>query len=329
MVNFCSTPTGSIMLVPCTVVSLCCGYKGGEFREMGRECGKLASETAELAVSARSKGERAISDSNDVGGTLTSFGKVNADTFVKIKGLINDDKAQEMASLAGDMEELADGITEKADAMMEAVQRGIDSLPDPIKDEITEKYAAEDNDDDDEEMASARELLDVDSDLQEVETSSRSVGSMNIFTAAVQGQEAFGVVTEKENVCMAMFDKIRGLTEKLIRLCRALAVGTCCEQLRAAAAGAKELFQCLRLSKLIKLLAQAAKKLIQAIARFVKLSWEKFRGFLAEFDAAKRLGRFLEKVNPMNTAVGQAASGVIGGLFGGSNRAENDHRSNA
>lgn len=305
-------------LLPCLTASLCGGGEFGDiekFRDAGQECRSLAQETVELSDAARNKGATAVTCSRDLQETLESFGDdVGPNSFVHIQKLVQDDKAKQTLDVVGQMDGLAQECAGKASAMIDALNRSIESLPDIVKEELKEEEKSRSLGDDETEVT---ELIDVDRDVEDLETCTRSARSMNIFSASTKGRDTFDAVTEKEIKCQTIFGKIKELAAAVYRIASSLAGGNCCEQLKAMAMGAKEIFQCIRLSKLIQQAAAAVRKLIRAIIHFIKLSWGKFKDFIGEFDAAKKIGRFVSNLNPLKTRVGQAASGVVGGLLGG------------
>ena len=306
------------MLFPCLAAQLCCTDGAIEgLQTAGRECSETAVNTRALAADAYRKGETAVKYSVEVKETLASFGggsNIGPDTFHNVIKLVQDDKAKQTLDLATEMDDMAATIMKQAIDMTAQMQRGIDSLPEAVRDELQQEeedavktrggiggdgnYVNKDADDDD--MTALTELLEVDSDIDEVERSSRNVGDIDIFTAAVKGRDAYESVAKKEVHCQQIFGKMQKVCDSVVRIAQALAGGDCLGQTMALAAGAPGMFKCIRLTTLLQKAAEAARKLIQAVIKFVRQTWNAFKNFAGEFEAAKRLGRFVNRINPFN-----------------------------
>jgi len=306
------------MTLLCLSVTLCCDSGSLEgLRLASAECATAAAECRDVADDAASKGRDAVRHSNDVRNALSSLKKVDLSTLGTIHELVRDKKVRQVADIVGEMDDIAGTAADKASRMTESIRSAIESLPDYLKEELAAEEkdeaaasaasrsassgAATENDDDDDEVAVARLLESIDAEVDDVEVSARSMERVDIFSAAVEGVRDFDTVSSKETTCATIFERIKSMSASILRLMSAFAgSGGCCEQAHAINAGLADLFKCARLSELIRSAAEAARKLLCAIGSFFKRSWTSFQNFVEQFEAAKRLGKFINGINPMN-----------------------------
>jgi hypothetical protein len=342
------------MMFPCLAAALCLEGDMSALKKSGLDCHEIAVKSNEVSTTARDKADVAIANTNDIKNLLASFGtRIDLNTFRKIQDLVQQKKARETIQICTEMDDLALQLASQAGEMMTCLQTGIDNgLPQSIRDELQEEdnqqeqtrttgsraagaAAAGDGNDDNDDDADAdatalTALLNVDTDLDDMATNTRGIEKVNIFTAAQNGTNFYRGVEEKEMTCRDIFEKISSVGTSIARIAKAFSASagaSCCEQLQAIGAGVKELFKCLRLAKLVQAAAAAVGRLIQAISQFLTSSWQNFQGFLAEFDAAKRMGRLFQNVNPVkilndkipNGSIVADATAAIGqSLFGNS-----------
>ena len=230
-------------------------------------------------------------------------------------------------ALADQMDDIATKCVQKSRHMTKALQRGVDSLPHPVQKELAKEDT---NRKDDYDVAGMKtEISRVDQDIVELDSCTRSLQKANLFTAASSGKAAFEGLESKQNLCGSLFTKIKLLSTSIMRMAQAFMGDSCCSQLWAFASEARNLFQCLRLSKLVTLAAKAARRLVTAIAQLFKTAWLKFKALLDEFEAAKkiknigsgrfnvkgRLGNFVNDLNPFGSKSGIVTTGIVKGLM--------------
>jgi hypothetical protein len=312
------------------LATLCCTADINGLTAASRECGASADEITQLSTTARSNGEAAVQYVQHVQQVLAGLRDVRGldpSTFAKFRSLVDDDgRAKKVLDGVGQMDDLALACVSKAKGISESLKRGVDALPAQLKDEVLESEnqgnsssgnqarslegggggIPEDADDDERALA---QLLDVDENVAEVETSTRGVADLNLFSVALKGRGVFEGLSSKNAVCAQIFERIQSVAATISRICAAFAGDNCCMQLRAVTAGAGDLVKCIRLSDLIQRAAEAAGKLIRAIVGFFRAVGEKFRGFLDEFDAAKKIGNFVSDHNPLK--LGQSLLGRV------------------
>lgn len=290
-----------------------------------REGSEQADSLSQQTSSARQQTKAALQRSQRIIDTLQSIQPtLNPSVLVKIKELLEmgKDEKEMILKLHG----TAQNAVNASQSLTASLQRGIDSLPQALREET---LPAETNDaaspstprnstTEDPDETVLRQLLDhLDDDLSETETLSRGVESIDIFTAASRGKDAYrSVLLQKQTVCLQLFDHIQSLASKIQQLSQSLLTGTCCDQFTALMSAADALLQCRQWSRVIQRATEAARRLLDAVVTFVQKAWDKFSGFLQEFDAAKKLGRFVSNIRPFQGKVGKAAMNVVGDLLG-------------
>ena len=188
--------------------------------------------------------------------------KISAETFATIKDLIDGDQMKASWKLATELDDLALECVDHSVKMMDAMEKGIDTLPDILEDRIDnkmEKAQKEGSRDGD------PELRDVAPDIEELERAVKEVEEVNLFTVMSSGQQAFRGLTEKGQVCFELFDTIKDFSESVAGVAGAIEnfkLGNMIGKIRDLV---KDIWRCLRLSDLIKSFAQAVGKLIKGI----------------------------------------------------------------
>ena len=170
---------------------------------------------------------------------------------------------------------------------------------------------------DDEEATNLMNLLGhADSDVEEVQTQSRSMEQVDIFTAGSTGRDAFSKVADKEPVAVQIFQEIKSVSDAIVEtLVISANDNSLCGQFLAMASGIDALFKALRLSKLIQRALDTVRKILAAFIDFINKSWFKFQNFFDQFDAGKKLERFTNGIK--NTfGKGGKLGGKIGKVFG-------------
>lgn len=252
------------------------------------ECRQLAEETAGICVHALMKGQAVLNNSKEIKDSLDSLPTRNAsaNTFVKITKLIENNKIKEAKDLVSEMDDMALMCADKSKAITIAMQKGVDSLPSPAKDHLQEEDRETDNEE---------ELLDLSQDIEDLETCTRDIKRMNLFSAARSGADGFRGLLEKEELCRTMFGKIKDFAVSIVRLTDAFMNQNCCVQIGAAITNAGDLMKCIRLGALMSKIAEAVRKLFQAIIRFMQTALERIFHLAEEFQAAKKIKNFVAK----------------------------------
>jgi len=326
-----------------TMVSLvCCNSDSAQtIVDLSCDIGGKAEQTAALCSTARETGATFVSTSRDIGGDLEQFGDakklLDPTVFVKLRDFVQKNQTRSAMEEIQGMGALAQQILEQAEKMDESLTKGLDSLPD----DLTEEYANEPDDTtagtssstpkqqsrslgvgdevDEEEL---EQLLNVDIDIAELENSATQTTrggpggeGLSLFSASTMGRSVFEGTAAKGERCQVLYDKMRELCGAVTNLTRVIVAENCCARWKAIASGLASLFRCRYLVALLRKVASAVLRLVKAIGELIQLVWDRVQGFLGEFDAAKKLGRFA-KNKIKNSKVGKMATGLMSALDG-------------
>jgi hypothetical protein len=271
---------------------------------------RLAEETIELCISTQNKGRSVLDFAQETQSSLRGLTSVKPAKFMTIMKLLDDDKRKELLGMVTGMDDLAIECSSKATAMQGAMQRGINSLPDVVKENNGEEV---DTDHEAEEDVSDY----FESDITDLEECTASLRTMNLLTATTKGTRAFESLVNKSGVCQTVFEKIKELCASVARLSQNFMMDGCCAQIQAGISSLKEMMRCLRLTNIIQALADAGRRMIEAFIDLIKVAWEKFGNFVEEFEAAKKLKTWVDGLNPLKSPGGKfvkEAAGLVSSL---------------
>jgi hypothetical protein len=291
-------------------------------------CQDLTDEVLLLCTDSQSRSRSLTENSRQYQSTMRSMDASLLDT---IQNLIGNQKSQETIQICRQVEESAKQITEKAHAMGEALQTTINNLPEHLKEAHEEEQQQQQSGPAtastaqqqqqqqrgvpdataggagaDAEHAELLQLMDkVDVDVAELDnTCSQSRGSgFNLFSAATVGSNIFEQVSNKGATTEQIFGQMQTVSQSLKALVQTLLLhtdaknATCCsycDQMKAIFQSIGALFQCQKFATLLARAAEAAMRLIQAIGKLIGSALEKVQGFVQEFFAAKKIGKFVQ-----------------------------------
>lgn len=284
------------MLLKCIYGSICGTLRGeadfDALAKSGVECQQLAEETVKTANKTKQRCDKVVTFCKDVKST---FEGMRSDPRVAVKLIGYRDEVQTTIAFAREMDDLALECAEKAKGMNTAIETGLRSLPRATR-EMIENEVGEERDI---ETKRDRELMDVDGATRELEICNRDIMDMNALTAAQRGNAAFdGLATNGDRI-LQMFDRIQELSASIVRISSSIIQQqSCCAQLFATAAQAKEMLRCVRMAAVISKMATAAQRLIGALIRPIQTAWDKFGVILDELNAAKKIKNFFGGMNP-------------------------------
>lgn len=311
------------------------------------QCRELSDTTATACSKAVQASGSLLSLSDDCTNQLRGFGDGSTRgmqdgpaVFSKIQRLTEGTQLGQSIDVCTEMNSLGQEILKEANEMNQSVTTAIDELPESLKEE--ERKADEEGDtvqgqrtraigdDTEEEQVVIRKddfdegqaeellkLMDVDEAVADLENScsqSRD-GALNLFSAASFGSKVFEQTNSKGLQCQELFGQMKQLCAALKASAQALIMNEsgCCTRVRAVVSGIASLFRCQRLAQLLGQVAKVCLRLVAAIKDLVSVAWKKIKGFMSEFDAAKKLGRFLSGVK--DSKVGKFASGLVSSLL--------------
>jgi len=257
-------------------------------KNAGGQVYKTSRETSTLCHTTISKANEVVAFGMELKDTLDGLsadGTLQADKFDIIKDLVDGDRIREATALAGELGDLALQCVDKSQDMMEAIELGMDSLPDFIEDRIDDKR----------EEAAEKGAKDSDPNLPDVEFHTRelkalvtNVEGVNLFTVMSSGKMAFDGLRAKGEVCQDMFSTVRKFSEDVSEVSDAIRNFT----LKGLDIGAmKEMvygaWRCLRLSSLIREFSEGVGKIIKWIVNLFKRASEKLGSIWGALARAK------------------------------------------
>lgn len=324
------------------MVSLVCCHSDAAqtIVDLSCEVGGKAEQTAALCSTARETGDTFVSTSRAIGSDLEHFGDakklLDPQFFVRLRDFVQKNQTGSAMDEVKGMSDLAEQILEQAEQMDESLTKGLDSLPDYL----TEEYHGSEEPDettsrgtpkqqsrslgvgDEVNEEELEELLNVDADIAELENSCNQTrggpggGGLSLFSASTMGRSVFEGTASKGERCQVLYAKMHELCGAVTNLVKAIVAENCCARMKAIAAGLASLFRCRHLVALLRRVASAVLRLVQAIGELIQLVWGRVQGFLGEFDAANKLGRFA-KNKIKNSKVGKMATGLVSGMLQG------------
>ena len=245
-------------------------------KRAGSQCHEAARETSTLCNSTVAKARDMVEFGLDIKSTLDDLGGreggIDASTFATIQDLMDGDKIKAAMKLAGEMDELALKCVDQSVKMIDAIEVGIDELPDILEKRVDKRM---DKAKEEGSREGDPELPNIDTDIEELERTIEAVRDVNLFTAMKSGRKAFDGLTSKGELCKDMFDTVRVFAEDVSAVSEAIKnfqLGNMIGKIRDLV---KDIWRCLRLSDLIRSFADAVGKLIKWFIRLFKTASEK------------------------------------------------------
>ena len=245
----------------------------------------LAKETTELCRSTETKSQQMMGFCDDLKETLTGFkGSVDADAFGTIQELLSGDKVTAAMSLARDMNDHASQCVDKSVEMVTIMETTMDKLPGPLQQAIDQAVKSKVGEDQQSgEDPAAAQLTTLDRDIEDVQECMTAIKELNLFTALEVGLKAFEQFSLKAKVSRDMFDSIRGFSENVSEITDAFQE---CDVMTIVNR-VKDLWKCLKLSSLMKKLAEGLGKLIQLVITLFEQTSSKVAGLWKALAFAK------------------------------------------
>ena len=219
---------------------------------------KAAKETMEICASTQSKRQQMIDFADEIIATLKKLPDGDSSILDTIKDLTDGDKVMAAKELASGLDVAAKDCVKKSIEMIDAMDDGIDALPQPLQDMIEK---VDDDDDDDDNKDDMNLIKDVEKDLQDVKTCITEMQSLNLVTGLKVGVQAFTQLADKAKRSRSLFDKVSDFASEIVQITKAYHD----MQVKDIVPKSKKLLRCLRLTDVIRQLAQAAGKLIEII----------------------------------------------------------------
>lgn len=231
------------------------GQALGQVKDIAHRTEKAARETREICESTATKRTQMIAFSDDIVKTLQQLPQGDASLLDTIKEMIDGDKVLAAKELASGLDVAAKSCVDKSIEMIDAMDDGVDSLPQMLQDMI-EKEDDDGGDDDDDIDTSI--LQDVEKDLDDVKTCITSIQSLHLMTGLKVGLQAFSQLAEKAKRSRSLFDKVSDFAGEIVDITNAFRE----LQVQDIVSKSKQLLRCLRMTDVMKQLAEAAGKLL-------------------------------------------------------------------
>jgi len=257
------------------------------------ECNDRAAETKVLSTNAVDKCQQLIQFAVKVEDAMDSIKskRLSPSTFKKIVDLMKEGTASRTMEMARGMEDIALECEHKSRGMKETVERSLPEWELEHEEELHKSKAFGGGDEDDE---------DLEKHVDEVSQWTQTLrDTKSMFSIIKSGRTTFGGVVSKTNVCMSLFERIRGLCVQVCDLSQGMEFdGSCWSLMQSGVGGVKDMLRCVSLSKIIIVLSDIARRLAQAIYSLLDVLWGKVRDFLDQFVAAKQIKNWVHGMNP-------------------------------
>jgi len=256
-------------------------------QERGSQCAQLATETVDLCQTTQSKSQQMIAFGKDIQSSLEGFsgaGGMDASALETIKDLTDGAKLQEAKSLAQGLDTIAIGCIDKSVQMMDLMEDSMDALPDSVEGMI-EDYAKQldaDNGDTDEAQAQAS-LRGIDQDLDDVQSCIQAMQELNLATAFQIGMQAFEQLSAKAQTSRALFSTIQTFSTSV----RDITTDFSNLDVVSLYSKIKDILKCIRLSEVMRALAEATKKIIRILIDLFQATASKISSLWAALAFAK------------------------------------------
>lgn len=250
-------------------------------QERGSACSQLASETVELCITTQSKSQQMIDFGRDIQSSLEGFrGTMDASALETIKDLTDGAKLEQAKSIAQGLDQIALDCIDKSVQMIDLMEDSMDALPDSVEGMI-EEYAKQLDSDDDTTAASS--LRGIDQDLDDVQNCIQAMQQLNLATAFQIGLRAFEQLSAKAQTSRQLFTSIQGFSTSV----RDITTDFSKLDVVSLYSKIKDILKCIRLSEVMRALAEATKKIIRVLIDLFQATASKISSLWAALAFAK------------------------------------------
>uniref|UniRef100_A0A7S3L528 Uncharacterized protein n=1 Tax=Amphora coffeiformis TaxID=265554 RepID=A0A7S3L528_9STRA len=235
-----------------------CGEAMEKVKSIAGRTETAAKETMEICESTQTKREQMISFADEILSTLKSLPGQDAFILDTIKELTDGEKVLAAKELASGLDVAAQECVKKSIEMIDTMDEGVDSLPQMLQDMIEKEHDEDDDDDDDIDTSI---IKDVEKDLEDVKTCIKSIQTLNLVTGLQVGVQAFTQLADKAKRSRSLFDKVGDFASDIVDITKSFHE----MNVKDVVMKSKELLKCLRLTDVMRQLAQAAGKLINVL----------------------------------------------------------------
>jgi uncharacterized protein YjbJ (UPF0337 family) len=254
-----------------------CGQAMGQLKDIAQRTETAARETMEICSSTHTKREQMIAFADDILSTMKKLPDGDASVLDTIQDLTDGDKVLAAKELATGLDVAAKSCVEKSMEMMNAMEEGVDKLPQMLQDMI------EKNDDGDDDLDDINLIKDVEKDLDDVQTCIKSIQSLNLVTGLKVGVQAFSQLAEKAKRSRSLFDKVSDFASDIVDITKSFRNF----QVQDVVPKSRQLIRCLRMTDVMKQLAQAAGRLMEILINLFQHMAERISKLWAALAFAK------------------------------------------
>ena len=227
----------------------------------GQECVHASSETIAICDATQEKREQMIAFASEIQSTLSNFssGKNDASVLETIRDLTDGEKVRHAMELAKGLDEAALACVEKSTIMIEAMEQGVDSLPDVVQKALeaaTGDAGGDDDDDEEEEL-----LKGLENDMEDIRACVKSIKDLNLSTALKVGLDAFNQLSDKATRSKSLFLSVRGFAADVQEVSQSFTD----MDVSTIASKSKDMLRCIGMCETMKQIAQGAGKLLQLL----------------------------------------------------------------
>ncbi|KAL7554581.1 hypothetical protein ACHAWF_019043 [Thalassiosira exigua] len=244
-------------------------------KSAGAECHVTAKETSQICTTTTSKASQLITYGCEMKAALDGFSDgVDAQDFAAIGAILTSDKIHTVLSLASEMDDLAISCARQSSKMIDAIDAGIETLPDILEKNVDKRM---ENAKQDGSKEGDPEIPNLENDVRALEDTARCVRQSNPINAIEWFQKAFDGITTKGELCRDMFATMRDFANDVAGVSEAIENFKFGKLVGHIKGLVKDIWRCLRLSDLIRSFARAAEKLIKWIVEVIKAVMEKIK----------------------------------------------------
>ena len=184
-------------------------------QDIARRTECSARDTMEICASTQSKREQMIAFADEILATLQAMPGHDASILDTIKDLTDGEKVLAAKELASGLDVAALECVKKSTEMIDAMDEGVDSLPQILQDMIDQ------DDDDDDDGIDTSLLQDVEKDLGDVKQCITSILELNLVTGLQVGLEAFTTLADKARRSRSLFDEVHNFASQIAGITQA------------------------------------------------------------------------------------------------------------
>lgn len=250
-------------------------------QERGAECSKLAAETIELCETTQTKSQQMVDFGKEIQETLQSFGAggMDASALETIRDLTDGAKLEEAVTIAKGLDTVAVGCIDKSVAMIDLMEDSMDELPDSLEKWIDQYAEQQEPEGEDADLS----LESFDKDMKDVEACIEAMKDLNIATAFQIGLQAFEQLSSKAKRSQDMFISIKGFSTDL----RDVTDDFSNLDVVSLSSKIKDILKCIRLSEVMRAVAEGTKKIIQVMINLFQATSSKISTLWAGLAFAK------------------------------------------